>query len=761
MATWLMNLAMQNNLILEATHIAPDTKRFIVNAPIIARKHRPGQFVILRISNTGERIPLSIVDSDPIHGTITLIVKEIGKTTRCINQLSAGESILDLVGPLGRPTKIKNFGQAVLIGGGVGIAVGYSQAKALKLIGNHLTIIIGARNKSLLILEEEMGKIADRLLICTDDGSYGTKGFVTHHLKALIDEQQPIDYVQASGPIPMMHAVADLTRPHHIHTVVSLNPIMVDATGMCGGCRVTIGDEVKFACVDGPDFDAHLVDFDALCTRNLTYVHEEKCALKAAEQELRKENQTETTKIFHTQIHERDPLERIKDFDEVNLGFSEEMALLEAERCLQCPRPTCVEGCPIGVQIPQFIQLLTDKEYVQSSRLIKQDNVLAAVCSRVCPQSDQCEGSCILTRLGEPPVKIGELARFVTDFERQAGSKTVESPRKNTAPKKKVAIVGSGPAGLACAGDLAKMGYNVTVFEAFHQYGGVLVYGIPAFRLPKGIVAEEIQRLAELGVEFRSNCVIGMTYSINELMTEMNYEAVFIAVGAGLPYFMNIPGENLIGVYSANEFLTRVNLMKAYQFPKYDTPILNCQDKHVAVIGGGNTALDSARVALRLGAKKSSIIYRRTQSEMPARLEEITHAQEEGIDFNFLTNPVAFIGDESGHIKSIRNIRMRLGDLDSSGRPRPVPIEGSEYKVPIDVVVVAIGNGANKVLPRTMPDLSFNKWGNILIDQDTMATNKPGVFAGGDIVTGSATVILAMGAGRKAAQGIHQYLESV
>jgi len=752
---------MANNLILEANYIALDTKRFIVHAPIIARKHHPGQFVIVRISKTGERIPLSIVDSDPIHGTITLIVKEIGKTTRFINQLQANDTILDLVGPLGRPTRLKNFGHAVLIGGGVGIAVGYPQAKALKRAGNHLTIIIGARTQDMLIMEEEMKKLADELLVCTDDGSYGAKGFVTHHLQALINARRPIDYVQASGPIPMMRAIADLTRPHHIRTVVSLNPIMVDATGMCGGCRVNIGDEVKFACVDGPDFDAHLVDFDALFTRNLTYVHEEKCALEAAEQALRDLNEAADEKIFLHQTQKRDPQERIKDFYEVNLGFSEAVAQLEAQRCLQCRRPACVAGCPIVVQIPQFIQLIKDKEYIQASKLIKEDNVLAAVCSRVCPQSDQCEGACILVRKGEPPVQIGELARFVTDFERSAGFEPVSKPARSIRHEKKVAIVGSGPAGLACAGDLAKMGYKVTVFEALHKYGGVLAYGIPAFRLPKQIVNEEVQRLADLGVTFQSNAIIGMTYSLDELMTEMHYDAVFLAVGAGLPYFMNIPGESLIGVYSANEFLTRVNLMKAYQFPKYDTPIFNCEDKHVAVIGGGNTALDSARVALRLGAKRSSIIYRRTQAEMPARIEEIQHAQEEGIEFIFLNNPVAFIGDENGHLKAMRIIRMRLGDIDSSGRPRPAPIQGSEYEIPIDVVIVAIGNGANKTLHRTMPNLKFNKWGNILIDESSMSTNQPGVFAGGDIVTGSATVILAMGAGRRAAKVIHQYLSSI
>jgi glutamate synthase (NADPH/NADH) small chain len=418
-----------------------------------------------------------------------------------------------------------------------------------------------------------------------------------------------------------------------------------------------------------------------------------------------------------------------------------------------------VTGCPIGVKIPEFIQQITEKIYISSSRIIKEDNVLAAVCSRVCPQENQCEGACILVKRGEP-IAIGALARFVTDYERNHNEKhkTKHLPQQKTG--KNVAVIGSGPSGLACAGDLIRMGHQVTIFEAFHTFGGVLIYGIPQFRLPKEIVHEEVTSLAEMGVNFKPNTIIGKTIMFDELISKHGFDAVFIGVGAGLPYFMNIPGENLVGIYSSNEFLTRVNLMKADKFPHYDTPMIDCHDKHVAVIGGGNTALDSVRIALRMGAEKASIIYRRTELEMPARREEIKHAWEEGVEFHFLNNPVAYIGDENDRVMSMRLIKMALGEEDASGRRRPIPIEGSEYEVPVDLVVVAIGNGANPILQQTTKDLAFNRWGNIIVNKEDLSTSIPGVFAGGDIVTGSATVILAMGAGRRAAQSIDAYLKS-
>lgn len=452
---------------------------------------------------------------------------------------------------------------------------------------------------------------------------------------------------------------------------------------------------------------------------------------------------------------EQAPNSRNKNFTEVNLGFTEELAKLEAERCLQCPKPKCIEGCPVGVQIKDFIKLVADGDYLAAASKIKENNVLPAVCGRVCPQEEQCEAKCVTGVKGES-VAIGRLERFVADYERTTTG--IRQAEIKTKTGKKVAIIGSGPAGLSCAGELVQLGHTVTVFEALHDIGGVLIYGIPEFRLPKEIVKAEVDALEALGVEFKTNSVIGFTDTIDELMTVEGYDAVFIGVGAGLPYFMNLPGENYNGVYSANEFLTRVNLMKAYKFPEYDTPVFDVKGKNVAVFGGGNTAMDAVRTSKRLGAAKARIIYRRSEVEMPARIEEVHHAKEEGIEFVMLTNPLEFLGDEAGWLHGVKLQKMELGEPDASGRRRPVAIPGSEYDMPIDMAVIAIGNGSNPIIQKTTPDINFNKWGNITVEEATMKTSKKGVFAGGDIVTGGATVILAMGAGRKAATAIDEYL---
>jgi glutamate synthase (NADPH) small chain len=450
---------------------------------------------------------------------------------------------------------------------------------------------------------------------------------------------------------------------------------------------------------------------------------------------------------------EQPPEVRRRNFEEVPLGYSREAAIQEAERCLQCKKPACVTGCPVEVDIPGFIKCVAEDDFSSAIRLIWEKNALPAVCGRVCPQEIQCEGLCIVGKKGEP-IAIGNLERFVADMERLQGSG--ELPAKAPATGKRVAVVGSGPSGLTVAGDLLLKGHDVTLLEAFHKPGGVLIYGIPEFRLPKDIVASEVATLEKLGLNIKLNTVVGQTVSLDELFEE-GYDAVFIGVGAGLPTFLNVPGENLNGIYSANEYLTRANLMKGYLYPEYDTPLV--RGKNVAVIGAGNVAMDAARTAMRLGAENVRIVYRRSRDEMPARAAEIHHAEEEGIEMYLLTAPIEFIGDDKGHVAAMKCLKMELGEPDASGRRRPVPVEGSEFTLDCDLAVIAVGAGANPLLTQANPEISLNKWGYIIADPETGKTAKKGVWAGGDIVTGSATVILAMGAGRKAADSIHDYLK--
>lgn len=462
----------------------------------------------------------------------------------------------------------------------------------------------------------------------------------------------------------------------------------------------------------------------------------------------------ERLKLPRTEMPAQDPNQRRWNFDEVNAGYTPEQALTEANRCLLCANPPCVAGCPVGIEINEFVRLVQEEQFGEAAGVIGRDSSLPAVCGRVCPQEDQCEGACVLAKKGKP-IAIGHLERFVADFAREHGREP--EPHEVAGTGKKVAVVGSGPAGLACATDLAKAGHDVTVFEALHELGGVLVYGIPEFRLPKDIVRHEVENLEKLGVHFETNAVIGMIDTLDDLFDEEGFDAIFIGVGAGLPRFLGVPGEDLIGVYSANEFLTRVNLMKAYRAGTAQTPLLDLYQKTVAVFGGGNTAMDAVRTALRLGASRAMIIYRRTEDEMPARLEERHHAKEEGVEFMELMSPVGFAG-EDGWLKSVTLQRMELGEADESGRRRPQPVEGAVEELALDVAVVAIGNKPNPLLTKTAPDLEQTRWGTIAADPETGQTNKVGVFAGGDIVTGGATVILAMGAGRRAAAAIDEYL---
>jgi glutamate synthase (NADPH/NADH) small chain len=464
----------------------------------------------------------------------------------------------------------------------------------------------------------------------------------------------------------------------------------------------------------------------------------------------------ERMEIPRQKMPEQPPQVRNHNFAEVNLGLEENLAEREALRCLQCKAEPCFKGCPVGVKVKEFIDLILAKDFLGAAAKLREDNVLPAITGRVCPQEDQCEGACVVGKKGEP-VAIGYLERFVADYERQVGKTGL--PPKPTPTGKKVAIVGSGPTALAAAGDLIQKGHEVTVLEALHDIGGVLIYGIPEFRLPKAIVREEVENLRAMGVEFRTNVVVGRTVTVDELLTEQGYDAVLVATGAGLPNFLGIPGENLCGVYSANEFLTRVNLMKA-GMAESDQPLFDCRGKDVVVIGGGNTAMDAVRTSLRVGAKSASIVYRRSEAEMPARVEEVHHARDEGVQFVMLTNPIEFLDDGKGWLKGVRCQKMELGEPDASGRRRPVPIPGSEYDLPASMAIIAVGNSGNPLVQSTTPDLKTTPKGYIEADPETLKTSKRAVFAGGDIVTGGATVILAMGAGRKAAAAIHEFLET-
>ncbi|HUP61985.1 MAG TPA: NADPH-dependent glutamate synthase [Thermoanaerobaculia bacterium] len=466
----------------------------------------------------------------------------------------------------------------------------------------------------------------------------------------------------------------------------------------------------------------------------------------------------ERIKLPRQHMPEREAAIRARNFEEVNLGFDPTLANEEALRCLACKNPSCTKGCPVAVDVKEFVARIIEGDYLGAAAVIRRDNALPAITGRVCPQEEQCEGDCLIVKSKKDSVAIGHLERFVADYERATGN--VGIPEIAPPSGKRVAIVGSGPAGLSCAGDLVQKGHGVRVFEALHELGGVLVYGIPEFRLPKDIVRQEVDVLRRMGVEFETNVVVGKTVTVDELLGEEGYDALFVATGAGLPQFLGVPGEHLNGVYSANEFLTRVNLMRAYRFPEYDEPVYDCRDRDVVVVGGGNTAMDAVRTALRLGARSATLVYRRSEAEMPARKEEVKHAKEEGVVFQTLTNPVELTGDERGWLTGVKCARMELGEPDASGRRRPIAVPGSEFVIKASLAIIAVGTSANPIVQSSTPDLKTNRKNYIEADPETLQTSKRGVFAGGDIVTGGATVILAMGAGRKAAKAIHAFLTS-
>ncbi|MFR2976472.1 MAG: bifunctional dihydroorotate dehydrogenase B NAD binding subunit/NADPH-dependent glutamate synthase [Segatella copri] len=777
------------NKIIKKVQYSEKVFRFDVEAPLIAKSRKAGNFVIIRVDNNSERMPLTIADADIEKGTITLVVQKVGLSSTKLCALNEGDEIHDVVGPLGNPTHIENFGTVICAGGGVGVAPMLPIIKALKAAGNRVLSVIAGRNKDLVIMEDEVRASSDELIIMTDDGSYGEKGVVTVGIEKFIN-QEHIDKVFAIGPPIMMKFCCLLTQKYNLSTDVSLNTIMVDGTGMCGACRLTIGGKTKFVCIDGPEFDGALVDWDEMFKRMGTFKNVEREEMEHFEEHLatvdagKKKETTDVTMDVEptdasieeltdrnaewrkelrasTKAKERTAIERVKmpeldplyrattRTEEVNIGLTKEMALTEAKRCLDCPKPTCMEGCPVSINIPSFIKNIERGQFLAAAKVLKNTSALPAVCGRVCPQEKQCESKCVHLKMNEPAVAIGYLERFAADYERQSGNISV--PKCDEPNGIKIAVVGSGPSGLSFAGDMAKKGFDVTVFEALHEIGGVLKYGIPEFRLPNAIVDVEIKNLQKMGVKFITDCIVGKTISVKDL-EEQGFKGIFVGSGAGLPNFMNIPGENALNIMSSNEYLTRVNLMDAAN-PHSDTPIN--LGKKVVVVGGGNTAMDSCRTAKRLGADVT-LVYRRSEAEMPARLEEVKHAKEEGINFFTLHNPKEYEADDKGAVKAVVLDVMKLGEPDASGRRRP-EATGETITLECDQVIVAVGVSPNPLVPQSIEGLELGRKNTIAVN-DQMQSSIEEIYAGGDIVRGGATVILAMGDGRKAALNMSEKL---
>ena len=748
---------------------------FDIEAPLIAQSRRAGNFVIVRVDKNSERMPLTIADADKVRGTIKLVVQKVGLSSTKLCNLNEGDEVADVVGPLGNPTHIENFGTVICAGGGVGVAPMLPIIRALKEAGNRVLSVLAGRNKDLIILEDEVRASSDQTIIMTDDGSYGEKGVVTVGIEKLI-QQEHIDKAFAIGPPIMMKFCCLLTQKYNIPTDVSLNTIMVDGTGMCGACRLTIGGKTKFVCIDGPEFDGALVDWDEMFKRMGTFKAVEKEEMEHYQEHLclpETEPSTQSASPIplpkHTPLPQQEPLkakDRVKiprvrmpeldpayrattRLEEVNQGLTAEMAMREAQRCLDCKHPSCVEGCPVNINIPGFIKQIEKGEFIEAARILKQTSALPAVCGRVCPQEKQCESRCIHHKMKSEPVAIGYLERFAADYERESGQTVL--PEMAASNGIKVAVVGSGPSGLSFAGDMAKNGFDVYVFEALHEIGGVLKYGIPEFRLPNRIVEAEIENLRKMGVHFQTDVIIGKTISVAELKAK-GFQGIFVGSGAGLPNFMDIPGENALNIMSSNEYLTRVNLMDAAN-PHTDTPIN--LGKKVLVVGGGNTAMDSCRTAKRLGAEVT-LVYRRSEAEMPARIEEVKHAKEEGIQFLTLHNPKEYLTDDNGAVKAAILDVMQLGEPDQSGRRRP-ETTGQTITIVCDQVIVAVGVSPNPLVPQSIEGLALGRKNTIAVNEQ-MQSSLPEIYAGGDIVRGGATVILAMGDGRRAAENMAKQL---
>lgn len=736
-----------------------------IEAPELANAAKPGQFLIVKADKKGERIPLTICDYNKEKGTVVIVFQVVGKGTKKIAKYEIGEHLQDLVGPLGQPSEFLNEDinklkkeKYLFVAGGVGTAPIYPQIKWFYDNSIDVDVIIGSRNKEAIILIDEISKISKNLYLSTDDGSFGKKGKVTDVIDDLLkNRKKEYDHAVIIGPIMMMKFASQKCREYGIKNTVSLNPLMIDGTGMCGACRVTIDGNVKFACVDGPEFDGDKVDYDEALRRQNMYKTDIGRNILALEDGDTHHNDSCP---IHDEIiddsgripvREQHPTVRNKNFAEVSYGYNLEEAQKEARRCLNCKNPMCVSGCPVNINIPAFIQKIKEGDLESASKIIANYSSLPAICGRVCPQETQCEGKCILGIKGEA-IAIGKLERFIGDWALEHEIPFEVKEKKD----EKIAVIGSGPAGLTCAGELAKLGYKVTLFEALHKLGGVLSYGIPEFRLPKDdIVDREIHKLYELGVEVKTDTIVGRTVTVDQLIDNDRYCAVFIATGAGLPKFMNIPGENYNGVFSANEFLTRVNLMKANR-ADYDTPVKI--GKRVFIVGGGNVAMDAARTAKRLGAE-TTVIYRRGEEELPARREEVVHAKEEGVNFEFLINPVEIIADENGWVKGVKCIKMELGEKDQSGRASVKEIPGSEFILDGETVIMALGTSPNPLIGETTKGLNINRRNGVDVDSNGQ-TSRAEIFAGGDAVTGAATVILAMEAGKKAALKIDKFLKN-
>lgn len=763
------------NKIIGINRISNDICFIELEEPIVARNTRPGNFVIIRINEKSERVPLPIYDVDHAKGCVTLISTSTNKNFSSIIAMKEGDTIADALGPLGTPISLEKNCNILCIGDESGIAALMPTIKALKEADNKVFTCIYAHSEKSLILAEEVKQVSNETLIITEDGSLGTKASIEDSIE-YFSKKEKIDKIYIIASPKLMQACCEEAKNKNIPTTISLYSTMLDGTGICGACRLTINGKMKFSCIDGPSFDGSLVDWEEVIRRTdrtklVKDTHPIKedvtdsalISVETSEYEFNSETLEELTNrdsewrkelraaikpkermaLERTPMPTLDPDYRITTrISEVTKGFTKEMAMMEARRCLDCAKPTCVTGCPAGNNIPSFIKNIERGDFLAAAEVLKSTTSLPAVCGRVCPQEVQCEGNCIHLKMNHPAVAIGSLERFVADYERE--NKLYKTPKKAPANGIKVAAIGSGPAGLSFASDMAKNGFEVHIFEALHELGGVLKYGIPEFRLPSRIVEFEIDKLRAMGVQLHTDCIVGKTVTIDELR-EDGFKAFFIGTGAGTPNFMNIPGENLLNIYSANEYLMRVNLMDADQ-PDTETPIK--LGKRVVVVGGGNTAMDSCATARRLGAEVI-LAYRRSEEEMPACFEERKLIKEEGVQFMTLHNPKEYLSDENGCVRAVVLDVMELGEPDESGRRSP-KTTGKTITVECDQVIVAVGVSPNPLLPKSIEGLELGKKNWIIVD-DEQRSSKSDIYAGGDIARGGATVILAMGDGRRAA----------